>query len=323
MNLSNSKNTDKIYLKNIINKITELDVKEKINVLNFCNNNNIPFSKNTNGYFFNFTECKYSVIYELNKLVNIIEINKQKIKEVDLQRIKKEEELKILLKKQEFEIQNNINTQQLNKLIIKPDSIFLKINPIYNIRNLHKLNTFTEQEWNNKMKEIDLKMKRNIRGNYNIAKTSSAYQRILKIIKSKKKQYSTQEKEVSEDVKLDIEDENENDLGENLEETLENKDAELDEELDDEIKDVEELDEENDEENESETIEQEDKEDKEDKEDEEEYEQDPNYYDEPNELETKSILKLDIRNIKAKLKAKGFIFNEDNDCILKIEELIK
>jgi hypothetical protein len=307
-------------LKNIINRISELNIKEKINILNFCKNNNIPFSQNINGYFFNFTNSNSNIINELNKLINIIEINKEQVKTAEYQRIQKEEELKKLLKEKESNSQKNEESEKLKKLIIKPNSVYLKINPIYNIRNLNKEAIFTEQEWVYKMKEIDLKNKRILRGNYNIPKNSS-YERILKVIRSKKTQYKKEPEEEADEIELDIE-ENEIDIVKESEENVE--DETLEEDLSEEIVDEEIVDEEIvDEEIVDEEIEvHDDDEELDENKHDQDLEEDPNYYEEPNDIEIKTITKLDIYNIKIKLKEKGFIFNENNDCILKKEDLL-
>lgn len=117
-------------VKNIISRINNLSSKEKYHILNILKANNIEYTKNTNGYFFNFLKIDDNTLDKTIKCLELIEKNCNLIKEMDKRRnelIKYykeiiEERLKIslekrkneytkflLLKKHETNIEHNIN----------------------------------------------------------------------------------------------------------------------------------------------------------------------------------------------------------------------
>ena len=98
-------------VKNIISRINKLSPKEKYHILNILKANNIEYTKNTNGYFFNFLKIDNNTLNKTIKCLELIEKNCNLIKEMDTRRnelIKYykeiiEERLKISLEKNKNE----------------------------------------------------------------------------------------------------------------------------------------------------------------------------------------------------------------------------
>ena len=55
-------------VKNIIFRINQLSHKEKHHILNILKANNIEYTKNTNGFFFNFLKIKDDTVDKIIKL---------------------------------------------------------------------------------------------------------------------------------------------------------------------------------------------------------------------------------------------------------------
>lgn len=73
-------------VKNIISRINKLSSKEKNHILNILKANNIEYTKNTNGYFFNFLKIDDNTVDKLIKCLELIEKNCNLIKEMDKRR---------------------------------------------------------------------------------------------------------------------------------------------------------------------------------------------------------------------------------------------
>lgn len=73
-------------LKDVINRISKLTTKEKIHILNILKIHNIDFTKNINGYFFNLSSVNDEVIQKIIKCLELIECNRDLIKEMDKRR---------------------------------------------------------------------------------------------------------------------------------------------------------------------------------------------------------------------------------------------
>lgn len=76
----------KYDIKDIIHRIHKLNSKEKLHILNILKQYDHQFTKNTNGYFFNLTHINDEVLYKLSKCIELIEKNRDLIKEMDKKR---------------------------------------------------------------------------------------------------------------------------------------------------------------------------------------------------------------------------------------------
>lgn len=84
--LDNNDNLNEYDLKDVINRISKLTTKEKIHILNILKIHNIDFTKNINGYFFNLSSVNDEVIQKIIKCLELIECNRDLIKEMDKRR---------------------------------------------------------------------------------------------------------------------------------------------------------------------------------------------------------------------------------------------
>jgi hypothetical protein len=120
-------NTD-IDMKTIISRISKLSTKEKGHILNILKMANVEFTKNSNGYFFNFLDVKSDIIEKICDCLDLIEKNADILKEMDRRRT---DLLKYYRKIIEERLQNNIirkKNEYLNKLHVKqPSNITINV----------------------------------------------------------------------------------------------------------------------------------------------------------------------------------------------------
>jgi hypothetical protein len=98
-----------------LEKVSSLNQKEKVYLLNIFKKHDIGYSKNSSGYFFNLSQIDDSLLLELENYINLIYSNRKKIEENDNKRqeeinyyanLLKNEELK--KKKEEKETFNDL-----------------------------------------------------------------------------------------------------------------------------------------------------------------------------------------------------------------------
>jgi hypothetical protein len=120
-----SDNTD---IKDIITRISKLNLKEKGHILNILKMANVEFTKNSNGYFFNFLDVKPNIIDKICNCLELIEKNADILKEMDRRR---NDLLTYYRKIIEDRLHNNIikrKNEYLNKLHVKQyDNVKLSI----------------------------------------------------------------------------------------------------------------------------------------------------------------------------------------------------
>lgn len=269
----------------ILDKIKLLNNYEKSIVLNFLQNKNVIFSKNSNGYFFNIKNDD-NILKELNDLIIKIYNNRQIVSSYLQKRKLEQENLKSqvdddIRKKQEVTYHN-----LLDKLTIIEENIILNIKS-----KTSKHNNFSENDWNQYMNKIDNALKDKIK----YPKDGTFY-RLNKLIKKKKK-------EIRENLDDDVsEPENENDEDVVLEEDVNNYEIEKTE--------IEEYNTE--EQNLTEIIE-------------EEMENSSDVDDEETEDDVSKTIEYSelIKKVKEKLTLKGHVFNRNLECKLVREEYVK
>jgi hypothetical protein len=111
-----------INFKDIINKIKRLNDKEKHHILYILQKNNIEYTKNSNGYFFNLDKVDRPIIDKINKCVDLIEKNREIIKDLDKKRDMHLQFYKQLI---EDKLQETIQLKRKNiqdKLIIQSEN---------------------------------------------------------------------------------------------------------------------------------------------------------------------------------------------------------
>lgn len=96
-----------LEIKELIDKIKRLSYNEKLNILYIFKTNDINYTKNSNGYFFNFNSVDIYLIKKLLKCINSVEENRERIITLNKQREEKLEYYKNLIK-------DNIEKSNLN-----------------------------------------------------------------------------------------------------------------------------------------------------------------------------------------------------------------
>lgn len=268
----------------VVDKIKNLNNYEKSIVLNFLKNKNIIYSKNSNGYFFNFKNDDV-LIKELNQLIYNIQNNRNIVSDYLKQRKLEQENLKAKIEKDiEKKEQDNYNNFLL-KLTIKDENINL------NIKSLKKKIEMTELEWTQHMIKIDNALKNKI----SYSKDSIFY-RLNKIIKCKNKK----EKEyIEEESDNDDEYDEENVLEEEIIEVEKTEIEEFNETEEQPVTEIDDIEEETEVE-------------------EEEIDEDNDSTENTKNIEYNEL----IKKVKEKLTLKGHVFNRNLDCKLIREEYI-
>jgi hypothetical protein len=106
-------------IKLLIKQISCLEQTEKLHILNMLKSNNLPYTKNSNGYFFNLTRDNPIVYEKLVNCVKLINTNRELIKEMDA---KREDTIKSYKQTIEQQIQKKIDYLKKvtrDKLVIK------------------------------------------------------------------------------------------------------------------------------------------------------------------------------------------------------------
>ena len=184
--------TKQIDIVQLINKIKRLSTKEKNHILTILKKNNIPYTKNLNGYFFNLINLDETIYSKINQCIDLIEKNRELIESLEKKRELHIEYYKTL-------IENKV-TERLNKkkqyfydhiqiTNVFPDFIIRK-------KGSNKItNTHVDIDEMMKMKKIKF------------SKTS-IYYKINQILNKRKKRLSMYNTNNSEDNSLEILDNN-------------------------------------------------------------------------------------------------------------------
>ena len=171
-----SNNKDCFDIKDIILRISKLNQKEKVHILNILKTKNIEFTKNANGYFFNFLNIKEDVIEKIHGCLVLIEENTDLIKQMEKRRNELIQYYKLLI---EERLQKNIKQKKENyikKLILK------KISEIYLVK---KRKNIIKRKNINPNIDIDILIKEHLKSQFKYTK-NSVYHRLITSIKLSK-----------------------------------------------------------------------------------------------------------------------------------------
>jgi len=67
----------------LIQRVNHLSNKEKVHIFNILRTNSISYSKNSNGYFFNLAEVSKDVLYKLCECLDLMEKNREEVKKLN------------------------------------------------------------------------------------------------------------------------------------------------------------------------------------------------------------------------------------------------
>jgi len=170
----------------MISRIGKLNQKEKLHILNILHTKNIEFTKNTNGYFFNFLNIDGDIIRKIYNCLILIEENTDKIKEMEKRRNELLQYYKLLI---EERLQDNLLKKKDNymkKLILKPYTEITLIKKRKNIINRKHINHNIDS---------DILIKEHLKSKLKYQK-NSVYHRLVTSIKLSK---STKSKNKNDD----------------------------------------------------------------------------------------------------------------------------
>jgi hypothetical protein len=163
-------------IKDIIARITKLNPKEKVHILNILHTKNIDFTKNENGYFFNFLNIDDDIIQKIYNCLKLIEENTDRIKEMEKRRNELLQYYKLLI---EERLQNNLQKKRDNyiqKLIIRPYTEIILTKKRKNIINKKQINPNID---------TDILIKEHLKSKLKYSK-NSVYHRLVTFIKLSK-----------------------------------------------------------------------------------------------------------------------------------------
>lgn len=203
-------------IKDVIVRINKLHSKEQLHILNILKTNDVKFSKNSNGYFFNFIDINNETLDKIYKCLELIESNTDLLKEMD----KRRNELLLYYKQL---IEDKLNA----KIKIKKDNYIQKLklldsNIKFNIKRVNKIN---KRILYDKNMDIDIVMKEYLKSKSKYKKDSVYYKINSKIRYKKSFEIKKSEREDYEEC-VNVEN---IDIDENLDEPL---DEPLDDQLD-------------------------------------------------------------------------------------------
>jgi hypothetical protein len=163
-------------IKDILSRISKLNQKEKLHILNILYTKNIEFTKNANGYFFNFLNIDDDVIEKIYNCLILIEENTDTIKEMERRRNELLQYYKLLI---EERLQNNLQQKRddyIKKLIVKPYTYITLIKQRKNMINRKYINPNIDP---------DILIKEHLKSKLKYAK-NSVYHRLVTSIKLSK-----------------------------------------------------------------------------------------------------------------------------------------
>jgi hypothetical protein len=163
-------------IKDIIVRINKLNSKEQLHILNILKTNNVKFSKNANGYFFNFIDINNDILDKIYKCLELIESNTDLLKEMDRRR----NELLTYYKKL---IEDKLNSN----IKLKKDNYIKKLKLYDNTikMDIKRVNKINRRFWYDKDKDIDVVMKEYLKSRSKYKK-DSLYYKVMSKIKNKK-----------------------------------------------------------------------------------------------------------------------------------------
>lgn len=303
-------------IESIIFRISKLNYEEKKHILKILKLNNVTFTKNSNGYFFNLFDLDNIVIKKLNNCLETIENNRHIIEDLDKRREKLLIYYKSLIEERLIETISNIKKTYIDKLRLVDTSTNIKciINRKYRIKRRHLIADDAD---------YDLLMSEYKRADkYN---KSSVYWRLLKAVKIKNERYV--EMEDGDYYAMDNNTYNSNNQDIDVEAGT-HADADIDIEADMDIEDIEDI-EDIDEPDEVELdgyheIDEDNPDYNEDyqEENDDEIDIDESLEEELFDNTTKQIIDKDILFFKRLLNKRGFVFDENAKCLLEYQEYI-
>lgn len=299
-------------IKDVIYRISKLTNKEQQHILDILKANRIEYTKNSNGYFFNFLKINNIVIDKMIKCLELIEKNRGLVKEMDKRRNELityykrviEERLRLSFAKR--------HSENIKRLAIKVYKTNIELN-IKRVTKIKKINKFYAKDSG----EVDFMLKEYIKSKTKFPK-DSVYFRIFSNMKSNKRGDTKSDKDNNYDYKSDANEKAEANII--VEDNLDEDNVEEDIVDDDDVDDIDDDNVDDDDENKTDQLDS--FSDEYNLTDDAQLENDINTEDsETIKPKTKSLLgddktELEIKYYKNLLNQQGFLFDENKRCFL-------
>jgi len=115
-------------IKDVVERINQLTQKEKLHILNILKKHGMTYTKNSNGYFFNLSDVGEPISQKLCKCLDLIEQNRDVIKEMDRRREELLRYYKGLIEEKLLETVKQRRDEYINLLMERPVTSDLKMN---------------------------------------------------------------------------------------------------------------------------------------------------------------------------------------------------
>lgn len=308
-------------VRDLIQRVQRLTPKEKLHILNILHTHKISYSKNSNGYFFNLINADNGVLEKLHRCLELIEKNRDVIKEYDRRREELLAYYKELFNKKLDETISQRRNEYLDKLRLYKDFSNITME-ITRLRVIPIKQSYSD--------DPDVLMRDFLKKQGKIPKTG-VYSKILARIRntraqSKKadnKNSSSNGSKHNRDEGFDYETDAQEEIHE-IGEDIDINDVDADADVVDEIDEVDDaLDPENDEEELLEDVDEVYEEDNiilEEKSEDDEYIDDDKKEEDTSEDNTK--IKEKLERYRKLLNTKGFLFDDDKHCQLVYQAYI-
>lgn len=112
----------------LVNKISILDHNERRHIFHILKKNNVAFTKNQNGYFFNFTNMEEKTLDMLEKCVDVIITHRQELQILDEKRDLQIKEFREMISKTMKEKILRRNQEEIHKLKLVEENISISKN---------------------------------------------------------------------------------------------------------------------------------------------------------------------------------------------------
>ena len=175
-------------IKEVVNRIGKLQNKEKLHILNILKVNDVDFTKNTNGYFFNLANIDDNIMNKVVECLELIENNRNIMIEIDKRRNELISYYKKIIQERIDEKTKKYNDEYINRLMIcKSES-----NMFINIKRKKVRTKYIEFDNSNVETNRDLKVDKN-----------STWYRILTRIKQYNQKHNGKDRLIKSQVNYD------------------------------------------------------------------------------------------------------------------------
>lgn len=187
--------TESTYLrkKELLGKIQSLEQNERGHILHILKKNNVSFTKNTNGYFFNLTNISDNTLSIVERCVDLILTHRNEIQELDKKRDQEIQKYKNMIQ-ETIQKNNQIQTK------FDIDEIKIQDESSVSIQNKNILKVTSRKRM---LGDIDILMKKHNKLNNKIFPKDSVFFKLSQKL-NKRKRTSDEETPVTDNDSFDV-----------------------------------------------------------------------------------------------------------------------